>query len=339
MITLLVILYNSLNGQAFSDQVNTMLSTYADDYAISIAIAEGEERYSDTYGFIDKKKQVETSRQTLFNVASISKAITAVGIMHLVAQSQLSLENTLDDLLTNVPEDKQAITIQMLLTHTTGYTQNYVCEGFDHSDKALEVILNDPLVSTPGEEFHYANQNFQLLALIIEKISGQDFEWYIREKVFEPLGMTNTYCWREIESQQVAMADKRLMKTFGNNDWGYKGATGIFSTPRDLLRFWQGVSQTDYLPSDLKDKLFKGHVTLSSGTQIGFGFYVTPESKWGMQEVWTRGSESWGHNAVIRHFPENDVTIVVCTNSGEVGKEPVVGNRMISDLLGDHLFE
>ena len=154
------------------------------------------------------------------------------------------------------------------------------------------------------------------------------------------MGEADTYFCDEVnDNHNVANPGKKISKKIGTRNWGYIAATGIFATVRDLSKFWNGITHDNFLSKESTNIIFDTYYETPSGLQIGYGFYKSPKTKWNTPEVWTRGTESWGHNSVIRFFPEKNTMIIVLTNSGEFGKNRMTGNKVISDLIMDYLHE
>lgn len=152
--------------------------------------------------------------------------------------------------------------------------------------------------------------------------------------------MNDTYFWYEVnDKHDIAYLDKKISKKTGTRNWAWIGASGIFSTTRDLSRFWNGIYHDNFLSQESTNIIFNNYYETASGLQIGYGFFKSPKTKWNTPEIWTRGTESWGHNSVIRFFPEKNTTIIISTDSGEFGKNNMTGNRVISDLIADYLFQ
>ncbi len=324
-----------------SDLSRMLEQDYADDFAFSVKVQiNGELLLSESFGYLDKDRQEPTDERTLFNIASITKSITAVGIMRLVELNKLRLSNTLDQFFDHVPETKKMITVSTLLAHQSGLRQSYPLEGIADAEEALQIVLDEKLAFEPNSHFLYSNQNYQLLALIIERVTQVSYEDFIRNEVLVPLKMNDTYFWKEVsEEQNVANLNRKISRQLGQRSWGWVGATGTFSTSSDLLKFWNGIRDAELLSKESYDILFDNYFETQSGLQIGYGFFKTPKTKWNTLEIWTRGTESWGHNSVIRYFPAKNATIVVSTNSGEFGKNKSTGNKIISDIIANYLFE
>jgi N-acyl-D-amino-acid deacylase len=159
------------------------------------------------YGYADLAAREQVSPQTLFRIASISKPITAVATLQLVEQGRLSLDDRVFEILEgkDIVDDRQrSITIRQLLQHTGGWDRD---ASFDPMFQAVRIartqgvppparpediirfMLGQPLDFSPGEKYAYSNYGYCLLGRVIEKISGQDYESYVKEHVLEPLGI------------------------------------------------------------------------------------------------------------------------------------------------------
>jgi CubicO group peptidase (beta-lactamase class C family) len=318
-----------------------IIDQYGKDYSFSVIINIDSTIVSELNFNLKSGRifQTEESDQ-LFNIASITKAITAVGVIKLAEQQLIDLDATISSYFDGLPSDKAEIKVVDLLVHKSGFAQSYPCEGIAEGKMAFQKIMRQKLIFAPGTSFNYSNQNYQLLALLIEKVSQTDYNSYIRKAVLEPLNMNSTFFWDEVSfDMDIADLPKKVRKSLGSKNWAWIGATGIFSNAHDLLQFWNGIFQDDFLSKASKDKLFLSYYQTSSGLGIGFGFYNYVDTKWHTPEIWTRGTESWGHNAVIRNFPDEKVTKIVLSNSGELGKEKITANRLISDKIADFIFE
>gem|GEM_PF-4779664 len=235
-------------------------------------------------------------------------------------QGEIKLSDTIGKFIDNVPADKRSIAIHHLFSHTSGFEQNYVCDGLTNSHEALAALLQDTLSFIPGSSFSYSNQNFEMLALIIEKITSVKYENFVRREILEPLKMRVTYFWNEVnDKNNIAGKSEVIPDSLTKRNWGYIGSGGIYSTPIDLYKFWQAVIGYELISKSNTEKLFRNYYQTSSGIKVGYGWFVNDITAWHSSEIWTRGSESWGHNAVIRWFPAKKTVIIVCTNSGEMG--------------------
>ena len=145
------------------------------------------------YGKSDREDGVPYDRSTVFSIGSITKQFTAAAILKLEMQGKLHVEDTLSKHLPGVPEDKRAITLHHLLTHTSGLESDFAGD-FEPvgRDEYVRRILASKLRSKPGEIWFYANSGYSLLGAIVELVSGKPYEQFLRENLFLPAGMKET---------------------------------------------------------------------------------------------------------------------------------------------------
>ena len=298
----------------------------------------------DGFGHTDAAAKYSVTPATLFNIASITKTFTALGILKLEESGLLKLTDSLGKFFKVVPADKRAITIHELLTHTSGLQQHYVDMGVSSREPAVKNILDDTLKFVPGSDFQYSNENYELLAAIIEVVSGKSYERFTDDAILAPAKMTNTHFWGEIDdldAKKVAQKLKDLTKSERARNWDFLGSGGIYSTSPDLFKLYLAVKSNKILKPESTTRLFQSYRKLSS-TSVGYGWFID-ETKWDTREYWTRGTEDFGHNAVMRWFPEDDVVIIVCSNAGELlggtaADKTATANRIVSDGLMQILF-
>lgn len=169
-------------------------------------IDDGKIVFEKGYGYADVAQKIPVTPYTGFNIASISKTLTAWGIMKLVDQGQLDLDQPIDKYLTkwHLPASKfshNAVTIRRILSHTAGLSVH----GFPgYSEKkelpSIEQVLNGEsntdeavrIIQEPGKSFRYSGGGTTILQLIIEETTGSSFEDYMQKEIFEPLNMNNT---------------------------------------------------------------------------------------------------------------------------------------------------
>src|SRR5437879_526519 len=154
--------------------------------------------YENAFGYADRAWQIPNSLQTRFQIASLSKPMTATAILVLGEERKLSLEDKLSKFLPDFPNGDR-ITIEELLTHYSGLAD--ASSTADYNDwsrfqqtpaSLVEKLAKLPPRSQPGTRYSYSNSNYHLLALIIEKASGTSFGDFLDQNIFKPLGMTNT---------------------------------------------------------------------------------------------------------------------------------------------------
>ena len=276
-------------------------------------------------------------------IASITKQFTAAGILLLQQRGQLDIYDPISDYLPEVPADKSEITLFQLLTHTSGLPQVYAADGIEDNALALSSLLETALVYQPGEQFVYANDNYNILAIVIESVSGQRYEDFLRTRILEPAGMKHAGFWGEPVERGtfVPPVVTPLEGASARPNWGFRGATGMRASVSDLYAWIRSLEQATILSKGSSDDLMGNHVQLSSGTEVGFNWFASVTSN-GARAQFSRGNESFGGNAVIYTYPERRLTIITATNAGpaETGDGPVEGwSRKTHKVLADIFLE
>ena len=290
----------------------------------SVLVAmDGEVVYSRDCGFRKDLKVVPS-----YWIASISKQFTAAGILLLQQRGKLDIHGSIADYLPNVPADKSGITIFQLLTHTSGLPQNYAADGIADKGKALNALLSTKLKFQPGERFSYANDNYNILAIILENVSGQRFEDFLRKEILLPAGMEHSGFWGEPadDGAYVPPTITPLSDSISQPNWGFRGATGMRASVPDLFAWTKMLKSEKLLSGESVALLMGNHVQAAKGTEVGFNWFGR-HTEDGIYTKFSPGSESFGGNAVIYLYPSENLVIITATNAGpaETGDGPVEG--------------
>jgi len=163
-------------------------------YSGSVMVAvNGKPVISRGYGYSDREQKITNSPKTISDIGSITKQFTAAAILKLEMQGKLSTDDKITKYFQNVPPDKSEITLHQLLRHASGLRGGV---GGDYEKitepEFVEKVFNSPLRSPVGTKFGYSNVGYSLLALIVEKVSGQSYEQYLYENLWKPAGMEMT---------------------------------------------------------------------------------------------------------------------------------------------------
>ncbi|PCI31519.1 MAG: aminopeptidase, partial [Flavobacteriaceae bacterium] len=165
-------------------------------------IKNGQLIFSKAYGLASLEYNVPNTIETKFNIASISKQFTAMGIVILAQQGKLSIDDDIRKHLPDLPDFGEVVTIRNMLHHTSGLRSChalFALAGWRPSDLRTNEDLyrfmkkQKDLNFKPGDEFGYSNTNYMLMVNIIEKITEETFSNWMNKTIFQPLGMTNTY--------------------------------------------------------------------------------------------------------------------------------------------------
>lgn len=286
---------------------------------------KGKIIYQNTFGWADYLHKDSLKITSKFELASVSKPLTALGVLKLVEEERLRLDQTVNDFFPDFPYPN--ITIQMLLSHRSGLP-NYVYfseDAWKDRTKAMSnmdamdlLIEHKPMrYGAPDGRFHYNNSNYMVLASIIEKVTGQDFAVYMKESIFDPAGMKNTAVLSKAVYDKIptdVIGHDRVWRRSVVQNYldGPVGDKGIYSTVQDLFLLdialkdgrviGEAMLDSAYVPrSDAKRSLFS----------YGYGWRTfSPQEA---QIVYHTG---WWHgfrNLYVRDLT-NDITIVLLSN-------------------------
>jgi len=252
---------------------------------------------------------------TAFWVASISKSFTAALILRLRDLGKLQLSDTFPG---------SDITLDELLTHTSGLPHaTYLAEGIADADEAARRILAQP--RGPRGKFAYTNDGYALLAIAAEKAGGAPFFTLLQREVLDRAGLRHTGFWpRCFPGARVARLSKPPRGARARENWGFKGSDGICSTAQDLAAFMRAVAAGRITAHP--EMLFERKVALQDGF-AGRGFFISTNGT-----VWTRGTEDYGHNGVVKLLTDGTI-LVALSDVPALRREDVAQSRAMGDRM------
>jgi CubicO group peptidase (beta-lactamase class C family) len=289
-------------------------------YSGTILIAKGGKiLVNKGYGMADYEWGIHNTPRTVFQIASISKSFTAAAIMILAERGLLSVEDPLARFLPDYPRGDE-ITIRHLLTHTSGIPNvndfpEYSRESrFPHTlEQIIGMFKGRSLEQEPGTGYRYSNSNYNLLAYIIAKTSGISYGDFLRENIFEPLGMDNTGHPSKAEtmiprraSGYAPTGEIGLEKAL-YLDWTIKTGNGsLYSTSEDLYLWDRALYSEKILKKETLDRIFTPHVD-----NVGYGWFVRERSG---RRVTAINGRSPGFASYLERYIDEDACIVILSN-------------------------
>jgi CubicO group peptidase (beta-lactamase class C family) len=268
-------------------------------------------------GFANRRRRIRITPRTVFDIGSIAKPLTLAAALALVDDRRLSLADRLGDLLPGVPPDKQAITLRQLLEHRAGLPEYVVdAPGGDFAElsrnESTGRILESPLRFAPGTDYGYSDAGYTIAAAVIEDVTGQPFEDFVRRRVLDRGAMRSAGFygdrWRR---SRVALGyggrthgARNAPDAWSHVSWSLKGAGGVIASADDLVswtrRLWSGAVlerptvRTFYEILNAPDRLPRGN-----GFAIGYG-----------------GENDYGFNSVVIEGNRANRVAVILSNSG-----------------------
>jgi len=323
----LLALSNRVPAQSIQRTADSLMEAYAHDDgpgASLLVVHDGRVEYMKSYGLAEVDKRIPVAAGTNFRLASLSKQFTATAIMLLVKDGKLRYDTDITTLLPNLPAYARGVTVRNLLNHTSGLPDY---EDFVPDTQTVQVHDGDipaliARAAAPkfpaGTKYDYSNTGYGLLALIVEKVSGQRYADFLRSRIFTPLAMTNTVAFEEGRSVVAQRAYGHNVGQYGirrtdqSNTSAVLGDGGIYTSVIDLAK-WDRAIEQHTLVSAAEQQLAWTPPTLPNGakTEYGFGWFIDRDH--GTMRVRHHGESRGFTNGIIR-YPEKRLTVVILTN-------------------------
>ena len=306
--------------------------------AAVLVIQDGQKELKGTFGIANLDAREPVGSNTNFRLASVTKQFTAMCILMLVDRDSLRLDDRLGGIFPDFPPFADRITIMHLLQHTSGlldyedFVPSDSPEQVSDSDVLDILIATDSTYFEPGVEFRYSNSGYAVLALIVEKYSGQTFAEFLKQNIFDPLGMQNTVAFQNGISTVpnrafgYTVTDEVVENTDQSPTSAVLGDGGIYSSLDDLYRWDQALYTDTLVSADLLAKAFTPNLE-----NYGFGWRVD-EYK-GRRRCHHSGGTS-GFRNFIQRFPDERMTIIVLTNRAEPDVQPLA--ERVADIVIGH---
>jgi len=318
-------------------EADRLLERYDGDVpgASLLVVRDGKALVRKGYGLANLEQRAETTPATHYRLASITKQFTAASILLLAQDGKLGLDDPVRKWLPKLPAVYGPITLRQLLTHTSGIvdyedlTPDSRTEQLSDDD-VLQMVADKPsLYFKPGAQWRYSNTGFVLLGLVIEHASGQGFAAFLKQRIFEPLGMDALVYEQgrgpEVPNRAYGYSD--IEGAWTRTDQSVTSATRgdgrIYASIDDLAK-WDAALYDDRLLNAESRKLAMSAAVKSDDPKVdyGYGWRITGETQW-------HSGESIGFRNVIVRYPKQRLTVVLLTNRND--PEPEAMARWIAE--------
>ena len=316
------------NTSKLTKQIETYLTEFEKNGFAGTVLVEldGKKVISKGYGFRNAELKEKNTPNTIFDIGSLTKQFTAAAILKLEMQGKLSTSDTITKYFQNVPIDKSAITIHDLLRHQSGLQSN-VGEDYDPITETafLDSLMSSPLQFKIGSDFSYSNIGYSLLALIIEKVSGQTYEQYLYENLWKSSGMETTgYSRPNFDADLIAIGYGKNYVNWGkptekkwNGNAPYRhllGNGGILTTSEDMFKWHKSLLTENVLSIEAKKKLY--HPTIRANENYNaiyaYGWDVSKTNR-NTFRVWHNGTNNIFYADFMR-FIDEKTTLILMSN-------------------------
>ncbi len=304
-----------------SGAADAVVRTYARDGKFQGAVLvarHGRTLFARAYGTADREWDVPNTVDTKFEIASLTKAFTGMAIAQLAAAGRIRLDAPVASYYTAAPAGWKDITVEELLTHTSGLPNNEIkdftkglCVPYT-TEELIATFRDRPLSFAPGTGWKYTNTEYYLLAWLIEKLSGEDYATYLRRHIFEPLGMRHSgFSPTNAVVRRMAQGYARDSSGVRHRDYFDRslevGAGGVHSTLGDLALWDQALYGDKLVPEEYRRRVFAA----ANRGSYGYGWFVTDDR--GHPRIWHEGSDP-GYAAFIIRRPDERLLVVVLAN-------------------------
>jgi CubicO group peptidase (beta-lactamase class C family) len=288
--------------------------------AAVLVLHDGQLVVRASYGLADLEATAPATPETNYRLASVTKQFTAASILLLAEDGRLNVDDRAHTWLPSLPKAAEAVTIHHLLSHTSGLIdyEDVIPSNFAaqlHDTDVLELLeTQDRSYFRPGTGYRYSNSGYALLALIVQRVTGKTFATFLRERIFGPLGMTNTVAGTSTVSNRAygyTHEAGRWNRTDQDQTSAVLGDGGIYSSIDDLAK-WDAALYDGRLlhPSSLRAAFTPATRTDDPEIDYGYGWRITGETLW-------HSGETVGFRNVIVRYPKRHATVVVLTNRNE----------------------
>lgn len=312
-----------------NDRVDQLLMAYSGNDVPGAAVMvmkDGDVKFSKAYGMANLAYDIPFEVDSRTNIGSTTKQFTAMAILLLEEQGKLSLEDKVNKYITELPDFEHEVKIKHLLSHTSGYreflnllamTGRNLSTDLDR-EMMIELVKRQPeLQNVPGAEWNYNNTAFALAAEIVERVGEQPFHKWMKEHVFQPLGMEST----RVRKHQLTVIPGRTVGYQVNQEGEYieavdlagaAGAGGIYTTLGDLSKWIRNFED----PKIGSDKIFEKMITpfvLNDGdtTEYGYGLFI---GEYKGQKIIQHGGADVAHRSMLMYFPEFEGAVITQSN-------------------------
>ena len=341
--------YSEKDTQKVGHKLDSLLQRInkRNDFNGSLLVAKnGKILYSNQVGYADFRKKEAINESSLFQLASVSKQFTAAAIMLLYERNKIQLTDTVNNYFPDFPYEN--VTIKNLLNHTAGLPKYFwVAEHKWEQKKAptnseMMHLLASSKVQRyfkPGRNFDYSNTGYFVLASIVEKVSGTSFSAFVKEHIFEPLDMKNSFVYSfENDSIKTNQLDGyRLYRGWRHrkinatvND-AIVGDKNVYATSEDLFKWIVGLNNEKLLSKASLDLMYtKGETIYGRKVPYGFGFRIDAKDE---NKIYHHGRWN-GFSTGLTQYLEDDLVVIVLEHTSYNAMTTL--NRKVKEIVTEN---
>jgi CubicO group peptidase (beta-lactamase class C family) len=314
---------------------------------MSVAVVKGRDTLVlRAYGKADLELDVPTPDRAVYEIGSVTKQFTSAAILQLVEQHKLSLDDDVTKYLPTYPVHGHSVTIRRLMDHTSGihgYTEipafGQIMSRSLPRDSVVAMFGSQPFDFAPGDAMAYSNSAYFLLGLIVEKVSGQSYDQYVKQHLFEPAGMQDSrYCSTSTIVPRRAHGydfrnDTLRLAAYIDMTWPFS-AGALCSTAWDLVAWNQALHTSHRLLSAASYHEMITPGKLNDGTVLRYAKGLALDSLEGHRRI-SHGGGIPGFLSALSYFPDDSLTVVVLVNSAGPVSPDDITRSIVKAVLGE----
>ncbi|MBS1545690.1 MAG: beta-lactamase family protein [Bacteroidetes bacterium] len=319
------------NLESGVDEIFKRFNSHTPGCAVAV-VDHGKVVLQKGYGMANLEYDVPITSSSIFDIASVSKQFAGLAISTLIQEGKISLDDDIHKYLPDVPDFGKAITIRHLVHHTSGlrdwpeglHTAGWRWdEVFSFQDIVRMVQHQKDLDFTPGERFSYSNTGYNLLARIVEKVTGTSFREWTDKNIFAPHGMQHS---QFLDDHSLVI--KNMAYSYSTADKVYRknpnsltayGSSSLFTNVEDLSKWVTHFSERLEANDPVYTRMLETGV-LNSGEKTDYAFGLAVEKSGGLRMISHTGGWA-GYRTIIMNFPDEKLSIIVLGNIGEFNSE------------------
>lgn len=331
------------------DKVSQLMSAFTDNTpgAIVAIVRDGKLAYGQGFGLANVEYDIPNTVSTPYHMASVSKQFTAFAIVMLANEGKLSMDEDIRKYLPEMPEFEHTITVRHLLNHTSGLRDHWTLwrmsgglmdDVIRQNDLMRLIKRQKDLNFKPGKQFMYSNTGYLLLSEIVTHVSGQPFGDWMKDNVFNPLGMHSTQIYDDHERivKNRAYSYKTTNEGLAKSVLSYanSGATSLFTTAQDLA-LWLGNFKTGKVGGKKAIEQLQVQGVLNDGKIIEYALGIGIEQEHGLKKIAHGGADA-GYRTYLSYYPELDAGMIIMANTAGFNGG-LIAQDIASAFFGEHM--
>lgn len=284
------------------------------------------------YGLANVELAAPATEKTVYQLASVSKTFTATGILLLIREGKLSLDDKIGERLSDLPEAWRAVTVRQLLNHTSGIKGYTSVKDFDKlarkdfaQREILDLVAKEPLEFPSGEKWNYSNTGYFLLGMLIEQASGKPYAEFMAERIFRPLGMEQT----RVNDLHAVIADRAQGYQWDGTELRNGeyvspsqpfSAGALVSSVADLVKWDAALANHALLDQSTLDEMWTPTRLKEGEAGYGYGWQV---GKANDRRMVFHGGGIPGFSTQLSRFIDDELTVIVLTNADSGNAEQI----------------